>query len=164
MDEITLHIRETGMLEATQLAGLIRESYRDVARRFGLTPQNCPKHPSNCAPDWVEKDMDRGVIYYCLEQRETPVGCVAFEKANEKEGYLERLAVLPDCRHNGLGKALVHHVFEVARSAGISRIGIGIISEQLDLKQWYQKMGFVEQEIKTFSHLPFRVSLLAYTL
>jgi hypothetical protein len=27
------------------------------------------------------------------------------------------------------------------------------LSEQKDLKQWYEKMGFVEQETKTFSHL-----------
>jgi GNAT superfamily N-acetyltransferase len=164
MDEFAGHIRETGMLQAATLASLIRESYRDVAQRFDLTPQNCPKHPSNCTPDWVEKDMDRGVVYYCLDQHEIPVGCVALEKANAQEGYLERLAVLPDNRRNGLGRALVHHVFEVAIAVGLSRIGIGIISQQLDLKQWYEKMGFVEQEIKTFPHLPFRVSLLSYTL
>ena len=42
------------------LAETIRGSFRDVAERFGLTEQNCPRHPSNCRTDWVEKDMDRG--------------------------------------------------------------------------------------------------------
>jgi GNAT superfamily N-acetyltransferase len=150
--------------ESTMLARLIRNSYRDVAEQFNLTPQNCPKHPSNCTPDWVEKDMNRGVSYYCLDLDEKPIGCVAFEKASAQGGYLERLAVLPEFRQNGFGKALVAHVFELARAEGICRVGIGIISEQQDLKQWYVKMGFVEQEIKTFSHLPFKVSLLAYIL
>ena len=146
------------------LAHLVQKSYGDVAERFNLTPQNCPKHPSNCTSDWVEKDMNRGVRYYCLDLDEKTIGCVAFEKARAQEGYLERLAVWPEYRQNGFGKMLVHHVFEVAKTSGVSRIGIGIISEQQDLKQWYVKMGFVEQEIKTFSHLPFKVSLLAYTL
>jgi len=146
------------------LAHLIRDSYGDVAQRFNLTPQNCPKHPSNCTRDWVQKDMNRGVIYYCLDHKGTTAGCAAFEKANTEEGYLERLSVLPEYRKTGFGKALVHHVIKVARTAGISRIGIGIISKQAELKQWYEKMGFVEQEIKTFPHLPFNVTLLAYTL
>ncbi|MBW2514371.1 MAG: GNAT family N-acetyltransferase [Deltaproteobacteria bacterium] len=158
------HVRNVGVHESSLLAHLIRTSYRDVAERFNLTLQNCPKHPSNCTRDWVEKDMKRGVSYHCLDMDEKAIGCVAFEKAGAQEGYLERLAVLPEYRQNGLGKKLVDHVFGLARTAGMCRIGIGIISEQQDLKQWYVKMGFVEQEIKTFSHLPFRVSLLAYTL
>lgn len=108
--------------------------------------------------------MNRGVSYYCLDMDENAIGCVAFEKVSAQEGYLERLAVLPEYRQNGFGKKLVDHVFGLARATGICRIGIGIISKQQELKQWYVKMGFVEQEIKTFSHLPFRVSLLAYTL
>ena len=115
------------------------------------TPQNCPKHPSNCTPDWVEKDVNRGVSYYCLDLDDKTIGCAAFEKASPEEGYLERLAVLPEYRYRGLGKALIRHVFDVARTTGIRRMGIGIISEQQDLKQWYERMGFVEQEIKTFS-------------
>ena len=163
MGEATQIIRKADANEVLLLAHLIRNSYRDVAARFNLTPRNCPKHPSNCTPDWVEKDMNRGVSYYCLDLDEKNIGCVAFEKARAQEGYLERLAVLPGCRQKGFGKKLVDHVFDLARSEGICRIGIGIISEQQDLKAWYMKMGFVEQEIKTFSHLPFKVSLLAYT-
>lgn len=145
------------------LAHLIRESYQDVAERFNLTPHNCPKHPSNCTRDWVEKDMIRGVVYYCLDQEKKSIGCAAFEKASPEEGYLERLAVLPEYRQRGFGKALIDHIFNVARTIGIRCIGIGVISEQKDLKQWYEKMGFVEQETKTFPHLPFEVSLMAYT-
>ena len=156
-------VRTAGRQEISLLAHLIRESYQDVAERFNLTPHNCPKHPSSCTRDWVEKDMIRGVVYYCLDQEKKSIGCAAFEKSSAEEGYLERLAVLPGYRQNGIGKFLVDHVFEVAKISGVSRIGIGIISEQLELKRWYVNMGFVEQEIKTFSHLPFKVSLLAYT-
>ena len=108
--------------------------------------------------------MNRGVSYYCLDLDKKTIGCVALEKASAQEGYLERLAVLPEYRQKGFGKKLVGHVFDIARIGGICRIGIGIISEQQDLKQWYMNMGFEEQEVKTFSHLPFKVSLLAYTL
>ena len=115
------HIRRAEAHETSILACLIRDSYRNVAERFNLTPQNCPKHPSNCTPDWVELDMNRGVSYYCLDLDEKTIGCVAFEKAREQEGYLERLAVLPEYRQKGFGKALVDHVFNFARSKEIGR-------------------------------------------
>jgi len=65
MGEATKIIRKADAHEVLLLAHLIRNSYRDVAAQFNLTPQNCPKHPSNCTPDWVEKDVNRGVSYYC---------------------------------------------------------------------------------------------------
>ncbi len=130
MGEATQIIRKADAHEVLLLAHLIRNSYRDVAARFNLTPQNCPKHPSNCTPDWVEKDVNRGVSYYCLDLDDKTIGCAAFEKASPEEGYLERLAVLPEYRYRGLGKALIRHVFDVARTTGIRRMGIGIISKQ----------------------------------
>ena len=92
------------------LADIIRRSFRDIAERFGLTQENAPRHPSNCTVDWIRKDMERGVIYFALENRNHVVGCVALERANTEVCYLERLAVLPDHRRRGFGKALVEHV------------------------------------------------------
>lgn len=84
------------IVQATQsnindLARLIRHSFADVATRFGLTPENCPKHPSNCTPGWVAADLQRGVRYYILMADNTPVGCVGAEKASPTT-------------HNGLSK------------------------------------------------------------
>jgi hypothetical protein len=39
-------IKAATIEDVSVLSGLICHSYRDVARRFGLTPKNCPKHPS----------------------------------------------------------------------------------------------------------------------
>ena len=103
-------------------------------------------------------------MYYILENDAIPVGCVALEKANPDLFYLERLAVLPKNRQNGFGKTLVNHVLTIARNVGSKKIGIGIISEQTELKQWYQRIGFIEGETKEFSHLPFLVSFMSYEL
>ena len=142
------------------LAGLIRDSYRNVAQRFGLTPENCPKHPSNCTDDWIRNDFDRGVSFYLLEHNGRPAGCAALESPEPALGYLERLAVLPPSRHQGFGRRLVDHVFHQAGIAGIHKISIGIIAAQTELKNWYQKIGFVEGDTKEFSHLPFSVTFM----
>ncbi len=144
------------------LVKIIRNSLKDVAERFGLTQENAPRHPSNCTEDWIQKDMDRGVTYFVIEKENSPVGCVALELVNSKVCYLERLAVLPNQRRQGFGKALVNHVLSEAKLLGVQRVSIGIIADQTELKNWYKGMGFVEGETKDFPHLPFRVTFMSY--
>ncbi len=146
------------------LAETIRSSFKDVAERFGLTQENAPRHPSNYTEDWIQKDVGRGVRYFVIENENSVVGCVALELANSDVCYLERLAVLPNYRRRGFGKALVNHVLSEARLFGAHRVSIGIIAEQTELKNWYKRIGFVEGESKEFPHLPFRVTFMSYEM
>ena len=148
--------------DARVLAETIRKSFQDVAERFGLTPENAPRHPSNCTVDWIREDMKGGVSYFAIENRNHVVGCVALERPNTEVCYLERLAVLPDQRRHGFGKALVNHVLSEAKHLGVDYVSIGIIAEQTELKDWYKGLGFVEGESKEFPHLPFRVTFMSY--
>lgn len=146
------------------LVDTIRESFRDVAELFGLTPKNAPHHPSNCTTNWIRYDMERGITYFVLENESKITGCVACEKANKNICYLERLAVLPGYRGQGMGKALVNQVFSKAGELGADYVNIGIIAGHAELKNWYKKIGFVEGETKKFLNLPFEVTFLSYTL
>jgi N-acetylglutamate synthase-like GNAT family acetyltransferase len=151
--------------EDTQvLTETIRRSFRDVAERFGLTLENAPRHPSNCTVDWIQKDIDRGVTYFAIENKNHVVGCVALEQASTEVCYLERLAVLPDHRRRGFGKALVNHVLSESKLLGVNYVSIGIIAKQTELKNWYKGLGFVEGESKEFPHLPFRVTFMSYDI
>jgi len=155
-------IRVCAQKDIEVLAETIRKSFQDVALRFDLTPENAPRHPANCTPDWISKDMERGVTYYVAENENLVLGCVALERANSDVCYLERLAVLPNQRRQGLGKALVTHVLSEAKSLGTKHVNIGIIAQQSELKNWYKGIGFVEGESKEFPHLPFRVTFMTY--
>ena len=135
-----------------------------MAERFGLTVENCPRHASNCTADWIEKDMDRGVTYFVLESEGRVVGSVALERAKPEVCYLERLAVLPDQRKRGFGKALVAHVLSEAGKLGCRDVSIGVIADQAELKDWYRRLGFVETENREFAHLPFLVTFMLYRL
>jgi ribosomal protein S18 acetylase RimI-like enzyme len=142
------------------LVETIRGAFRDVAERFGLTEENCPRHASHCTADWIEKDMDRGVTYYVLESEGRVAGSVALERVRPGLCNLERLAVLPDQRMRGFGKALVSHVLREAEKLGCGEVRIGVIADQAELKEWYRRLGFVETETRDFAHLPFRVTFL----
>jgi len=93
------------------LVETIRSAFEEVAARFGLTQENAPRHPSNCTAEWIQKDMDRGVTYFIIENGDLVSGCVAIERVKPGVCYLERLGVLPHQRRQGFGKALVNHVF-----------------------------------------------------
>ena len=158
--DILHSIREGTAADAGPLSSLIRDSFRDVAERFAITPENCPKHPSNCTREWIVADQDRGVRFFILSQGDEPVGCVGVESVGGGVGYLERLAVTPKRRRNGFGRELVLHAMEYASTIGVLRMSIGIIADQYELKHWYQRMGFVEVGIRRFDHLPFKVCLM----
>jgi len=146
------------------LADLISRSFRDVAERFGLTAENCPRHASNCSEEWIEKDMDRGIAYFILEDEDRAAGCAGLEEAQAGVCHLERLAVLPERRKRGCGGALIKHAFSEAKRLGARSVSIGVIAEHAELKRWYRKFGFEETESRTFSHLPFQVSFMSCSL
>jgi GNAT superfamily N-acetyltransferase len=150
--------------DAVLLASLIRESFAGVAQRFGLTPENSPTHPSNCTPEWISSAFAKGVRYHLIRNDQGPAGCVALEQAAAGLCYLERLAVLPSYRRRGLGKALVDHVVTKAREVGARRVEIGIISADVELGRWYEKLGFSVTTTARFEHLPFEVTFMRKAL
>jgi len=157
-------IRNANHSDIPILVDLIRTSFRDVALRFSLTEENCPKHPSNCTSQWIETALEKGVRYFIIDRNNLPCGCVALENVRPGLCYLERLAVLPDSRLHGLGKALVEHVLAQAALSGAQRVEIGIIADQHELKDWYSRIGFVETGKAVFPHLPFEVRFMAKIL
>ena len=153
-------IRPANADDIQTLVDLLRRACATVARRFGLTEENCPKSPAFYTENRVEADLERGVQYYILEDDREVRGCAALEQAKPEVGYLERLAVLPEHRSKGYGSVLVRHVFAQAQAIGLRRIGIGIVSEDTGLKAWYRRFGFVETGTKAFDHLPFIVGFM----
>jgi diamine N-acetyltransferase len=159
-----MNIREATAHDAATLAALICASNRDVAAQFGLTFENCPKHPSFCTADWVEADQARGERYFLADEAAAPIACVAFELANAGVAYLNRLSVLPTHRRCGIGARLVEHVTALARSKHRHSLSIGVIGEHTDLQRWYRKLGFVTGDTRRFAHLPFSVTYMTLAL
>ena len=159
-----MEIRSAGIEDIALLTHIIRDSFRDVATRFSLTPENCPTHPSFITGERLESAFERGTLFFLAECADGPCGCVAMEAANAKVRYLERLGVLPAYRGRGYGKRLVEHIVREARETGAGSLEIGVIADQEDLRDWYAELGFEEKARKSFDHLPFEVLFMAYTL
>jgi len=161
---ITMIIGEANKADIGVLVSLLRNSFRDVAEKFNLTVENCPKSPAFYTKEQLEEDFEKGMRYFILEQDGQACGCVALEKAGPNFCYLGRLAVLPEYRRNGYGRALINHIFEQARKIGVRRVEIGMIAKDRKLKNWYKKLGFINKGTKRFDHLPFLVAFMAKEL
>jgi N-acetylglutamate synthase-like GNAT family acetyltransferase len=157
---MSIEIREAIEKDIPLLAFLIRNSFRDVADRFELNPENSPSHPSNCTDEWIKTALAKGVQYFILERNLRPRGCVALEQAGDEVCYMERLAVLPEYRNMGFGSLLVRHALREARDRGAGRVEIGIIAAHIELKDWYERLGFHLRNTAEFDHLPFEVAFM----
>ena len=159
-----MQIREATPDDIITISMLVSESNKDVAMKFGLNVENCPKHPSFCTGDWVTADIARGERYFIAEENTNPIACVAYESPNAGLAYLNRLSVLPSHRKRGVGALMVQHIVQVAQSNAIQTISIGVMGEHADLQRWYGNLGFEPGETKRFPHLPFSVTYMSYAV
>jgi ribosomal protein S18 acetylase RimI-like enzyme len=148
--------------ELDACAAIIRAAFQTVADQFGYTPESTPTLPAYIKVERVKAEVEKGVRYFGLFNGERQVGSVALEqKAGDPSTFfLERLAVLPEARHHGLGVLLMDFAFARAREAGAKKVSIAIIDENRVLKAWYERYGFLETGKKTYPHLPFTVSFM----
>lgn len=143
-----------------ECARVIRNSFITVADEFNLTKENAPTNPAFIERDSLEKMKEKGIGMFGAFEGDVCIGFVAIEKANEDVFYMERLAVLPEHRHKGIGRELMDFVFDYSRRNGGKKVSIAIINKNKRLKDWYIKYGFIETGVKEFKHLPFEVCFM----
>ena len=139
---------------------IIRSSFITVAGECGLTENNCPSHTAFITMDKLKMQFDDGRPMFLFYRDDIPVGCFSLAKCSDEEWELNNLAVLPEYRHLGIGKAMVNYAVKMVKSYGGNKISIGIIEENTKLKNWYLKLGFTHISTRKFKHLPFTVGFM----
>ena len=139
---------------------IIRNSFATVAEEFSLTENNCPSHTAFMKFDKLEKQFNDGSPMFIFCQDDVPVGYFSLAKCSDEEWELNNLAVLPEYRHLGIGKAMVDYAVAIVKNYGGTKISIGIIEENSTLKNWYLKLGFNHISTRKFEHLPFTVGFM----
>lgn len=143
-----------------ECAEVVRNAFITVAEEFHLTKENAPTNPAFLGDDSLEKMRLKGAAMFGAYEGETCIGFVAAQQADEENFYMERLAVLPEYRHKGVGRKLMDTVFDYVRENGGKKVSIGLINKNIRLKNWYLQYGFIETGLKQFDHLPFEVCFM----
>ena len=139
---------------------VIRRGFGTVADEFGLTMENCPTNGAFMPLERLENDLAKGKLMFAICDDEKVAAFVQLAKNGEDAVEMEKLAVLPEHRHNGYGKMLIEFAKQKSRELGAAKVTIGIIEENVRLKNWYEANGFIHTGIKIFPHLPFTVGFM----
>lgn len=143
---------------------VIQNSFMTVAVDFGLTKENCPTNGAFITLEKLKNDFVKGQLMFAKYTEEKIAGFMQLLKQDDNTFELEKLAVLPEFRHRGYGKELLAFAKSKASDLGAKKITIGIIEENLRLKNWYEANGFVHRGTKVFPHLPFTVGFMECVL
>lgn len=153
-------IRQVNENELRRCHDIITKSFRTVAVELGLTRDNCPTHTSFMPFDKLQKQFEEGRLMLCSEENGALAGYCSLRDNGDGTCELENLAVLPEYRHLGIGRALVAAAECEAIRLGCNRIKIGIIEDNTRLKDWYADIGFLHTGTRKFDHLPFTVGFM----
>ena len=159
-------IREVNREEIPQCVELIKKSFQTVADEFCITPENAPRYVAFATTNerllWQIDEEHRPMFVF--EENGVLCGYYSLLLQANGECELNNLAVLPEYRHKGIGKKLLEHSFETARTLGCAVMNIGIIEENSVLRKWYEDNGAVHIGIKKFDFFPFTCGYLKKTI
>lgn len=155
-------VRVSSTSELTKCAAVIQKAFTTVANDFNLNNSNCPTHPSFINERKLLEYFEKGISMFRFVEDDKTVGFVAIEQPDEDQAkwYIEKLSVIPEFRHRGIGKELMQHAIKEIKQRGGSLISIALIDDQTILKDWYSKLGFTHVKTKQFSNLPFNVCFM----
>jgi len=137
------------------------DAAREIRTRVFIEEQDCPPDEEWDGHDATsrhvlarirEDDDEDGGEEAPGETDGRPVGTARWRVVPHGErlvAKLERFAVLPDDRGQGVGRALVHAVLDDARKAGFA---VFLLHAQAHLEDWYAEFGFASTG-KTFTEV-----------
>ncbi len=159
-------IRKMEREEIPACTALIRKSFLTVADELGFTSENAPRFTAFAISDerltWQVDEEHRPMFVF--EEGGVLCGYYSLGILDQETIELSNLAVLPECRHQGIGKALFTHAVETAKEMGYKVMNIGIVEENTILRKWYEENGAVHTGTKKFDFFPFTCGYLKIDL
>ena len=115
----------------------------DRARVIALWEQVFPDDPAHNAPPLVfdaKLAVNDGLLFVATDGDEV-VG-TAMAGYDGHRGWLYAVAVLPRCRHRGVGTALVRHAVCALRSMGCPKVNLQVRTTNAAVVAFYESLGF----------------------
>jgi GNAT superfamily N-acetyltransferase len=143
-------------------ADLVRKSFATVADDFGWTQQTAPTFTAYITNEKLAEKITDGYFPFGLFADDRLCGFVSLTDVGGGVYELNHLAVLPELRHHGYGKALLWFFKDKIRELGGEKITIGIVDENTRLKEYYAANGFVHTGTKKFDWQPFTAGFMEW--
>lgn len=160
-------VLEPGAGRYAECLQVLRDGFGTEVAAYGITRENDPGYPAYWSEERIAELVCRPTTLLAVEHEGRVVGCcfVGPSRREPEAWTLRHLAVAPSARHHGHGEALVIAAAGRARAGGASVLRIGIIAENVELSDWYHRLGFVTVDAgNRYGTLPFTVDHLQLAL
>ena len=140
----TSDIRPITREEIPRCVEVIRESFLTVARELDLKKETSPRFTGfsiSAERLYYQFDIEKRPML-CICDGDKIVGYYSLSPMVDKQIELNNLAVLPECRHQGIGEMLMQDGFTRAKSQGCERVYVSIVDTNKQLRAWYESLGF----------------------
>ncbi len=74
------------------------------------------------------------------------------------------IVVLPTYQNRGIGSETMRFIIEKARDLKCSKISLGMVHDDLPLRNWYQRFGFQTVRLKKFDQVRYTVGKMELLL
>jgi ribosomal protein S18 acetylase RimI-like enzyme len=132
---MTIGIRQATAADVEAVTSVTRDAYRMYVSRIGREP--APMTADNAAL------VDAGEVWVATDDTEAVVGALVVRTAGEAL-LLESVAVAPAHQGRGIGKHLMHHAEELARTAGLGAVALYTNVHMTENLSLYPALGYEE--------------------
>ena len=89
----------------------------------------------------------------CFVAEENGIVGVILVGSDGRRGYIYHTAVHPDCRHRGIGSALVERALDALRTIGIRKCALVVFARNTDGNAFWEHRGFTVREDLVYRNL-----------
>ncbi len=136
-------ISKASIGDVVELVPLINSAYRGETSRLGWTTEADLLDGVRIDEKSLKEMLSNSdSTLLKVENEKAIIGCVYLKKENNKL-YLGMLTVMPTLQNNGIGKMLLLEAENQALLFGCSIIYMRVITDRIELIEWYIKQGYI---------------------
>lgn len=154
-----LIMEEAGATQAQVVSAIIKSSFKKQVELLRIKKEEYPNFVAFESVDRVQTRIKGGDHVVLASLQGEPIGTVSckVDSSQTNKGYIKRLAVLPAYRGKDYGGLLMGAAETWLKNNKVTRIELSIVAQFDRLQRYYERLGYIPHERKTFSSLPFEV-------
>ncbi|KAJ56228.1 acetyltransferase [Actibacterium mucosum KCTC 23349] len=148
MDDITIELC-TAVPPKDELNDILVQYYALVVERMqAMNFDIDPAAPQSALAEFWANSADylppKGCLVVARNNARHIVGCGMMKRLDDETGELKRVFVTETARRTGTGRALIEMREKVARDMGLKRLIADTLTPNVEMRNLYPKLGFVE--------------------